>query len=1131
MDGLLEIYFLPPMAIARLGRAETPSDSFRWTEATTPTEGPRTRVVPDVSLRVDDDGVAEPHLPSAIVFKDADDAIRPVAPFFELWARVQDARGGTREEAVTPALLSRWRLSLKDIRYEITSANRKAERRTGNAACSFVAREVVVGNDHGRRELKAFSPHTAGQEPLVFQNRPITLGWFQVIRPVDRKSLGVDCNVVRVRFTPPEGAVYGPSNAVSGPAPEVPPGVYEDAATQFGRIQEIVAPENRILNDKTPWSLYVMMDGSYEDPPPQDGYDGAAVGNFQSWGCVDDTSDSVIQATLAVGGRRYRAVARVFSGPPDFAPDRRPVYSIADDIADRELPFPVSVSCETESESRAEVLDFFHRAFETASLFNLDAIRARGLQENRIRFSWHIGSASRDEPKAGEESMTAKDEPYVDKLPALAPQAPSRFTEGTPNNPLPYTSAVPQVHAQMLEESVLLDFFRRRPDHVKRIVRPAYGRFADLPNHPADDADPDFRDPRVFRDQLHDMRMPPYMRDANLQPLSLSRRQYQELMDFVSLAVKSTDSQGAALGNEAHRNKIFPRNLTARAASMVSGNPVTTRMESGVGNCFPGLEFDLRVLDCRFFPGMVFQFVTAPLYPKADAIPNQQGVRLLYTDWLLDPMLPERSETPWVRDLLWLYKGPLAKPKLTTGRWYLDWIEQDGKHVSLTDPAGKYYDGELAWRLVRCLEPNKELRIGLAQRVGNDPEPRVELKGMRRPYVNKAGIFDEAFRPGELTDAMCNPWSHDFRDCACHYWASNHPDVVLRELPPDGSLPEGIRNPSVYMDWLRVRGAASEAAAYGTIAENRVFQIDHYEINQMWQTLPFVLEGREIGHVYQPSQLASRDVPYASETELIEQLENVLAPMELTLAIQYLYALFSLRDSEELDVEENNAYPTLCEDLQVARQCILMVAVSEMTHVRWVNQILWELDRAKVRPDGWRYKPVLRTSKTTNISDPKPTLLRALTPVVLDEFIRTERPQGALTAAYGQCVATLHDPRYPKQALELAMRIDGEGVGHFERFTDLKRVLSAYRKNGNRYPYLRPVTPTLGQETKQTVTLFKKVVDLIGAAYGDEAAGKYASAETGIASARATMIEFKSCAEELAKRGFGVPFLDALPPT
>jgi hypothetical protein len=79
--------------------------------------------------------------------------------------------------------------------------------------------------------------------------------------------------------------------------------------------------------------------------------------------------------------------------------------------------------------------------------------------------------------------------------------------------------------------------------------------------------------------------------------------------------------------------KIFPLNLTARAEKSVAGNPVTTRMESGVSNCFPGLEFDHRNLDRRFFPGLVFEFVSS-----SDNL--RQGVRLVHVspnDPDLDP--------------------------------------------------------------------------------------------------------------------------------------------------------------------------------------------------------------------------------------------------------------------------------------------------------------------------------------------------------------------------------------------------------------------------------------------------------------------------------------------------------------
>src|SRR5262245_31369790 len=107
-------------------------------------------------------------------------------------------------------------------------------------------------------------------------------------------------------------------------------------------------------------------------------------------------------------------------------------------------------------------------------------------------------------------------------------------------------------------------------------------------------------------------------------------------------------------------NKIFARNLTARAAQAaryVVGNPTSARLESGVANCFPGLELDLRNLDCRFFPGLLFQFVIAPRQPVPEALPNQEGCRLLYVDYLEDPMLPATSEHGWVQALLSAYKG------------------------------------------------------------------------------------------------------------------------------------------------------------------------------------------------------------------------------------------------------------------------------------------------------------------------------------------------------------------------------------------------------------------------------------------------------------------------------------------
>jgi hypothetical protein len=79
--------------------------------------------------------------------------------------------------------------------------------------------------------------------------------------------------------------------------------------------------------------------------------------------------------------------------------------------------------------------------------------------------------------------------------------------------------------------------------------------------------------------------------------------------------------------------KIFPRNLTARGAVTMTGNPVTIRLESGVGNPFSGLEFDHPNLDRRFSSGLIFNFgVTPPVLASTDdgdpalAVPADHGI-------------------------------------------------------------------------------------------------------------------------------------------------------------------------------------------------------------------------------------------------------------------------------------------------------------------------------------------------------------------------------------------------------------------------------------------------------------------------------------------------------------------------
>lgn len=535
------VFFIPPMAVARVGGSPTPVDSYEW-HIDRNSHGAATTVVrPAVTLDVADDGTVTSRLPADIRFKDDNGAIRPVAPFFELWATVQDSESGeVTEVPVTAALLEQHDLGMEDLHFEVTAANRKAERRTSSPTCAFIGRVEVNGADHRPHTLDAVSPHTPGEVPLVPADHPIPLGTIRVINPSGNlppvDDNGVDTSTVRVRFTPPTGQVYGPPSTTEAPASPVPPGVADSAKSQYGRIHQVVPPENRFLNEDTPWSRYIMLTGEWEDSQPQDGYDGANVGSSRSWSVVDDTCDGIIVATLGVQHRRLLARARFFTGPPDYAPDRRPIYSIADDLAERELP-PLEISASDRDALISEVTDVFNRAFETASLFNLDAARTRAVLENTGKL---VGDHPPipDAPKFGVESMTEFDTPYVDVSPELGPQTPpSAFSGGTGANRLPYTEMIERVHGALMEEDILVDFLQRRGEHVLELVRPPFGNTEVWPENAAETSNTDWRDPRLFADKLHDMRMPPYMRDANLYPLSIGRRQHQLLRGLIELLV------------------------------------------------------------------------------------------------------------------------------------------------------------------------------------------------------------------------------------------------------------------------------------------------------------------------------------------------------------------------------------------------------------------------------------------------------------------------------------------------------------------------------------------------------------------------------------------------------------------
>jgi hypothetical protein len=510
------------MAIARLGGSATPLEAYTWSEDPSLFGSGKTVIRPAITLEVQNDGSVRPFLPSFIRFRD-DDLIRPVAPFFELWARVVESpRASIEEVPLTLSLLESAGGSLDGVTYRVTAANRKAERRTGDPACSFMAAIDIRATDYRRRDLLAFSPRRQGVEPLVFDDHPISLGYCQAIRPIRAiqpatdgpkdaaikpaiEEVGVDLGVLRIRFTPARGEVYGSPLASTAPAPDT------------GRVHEIVPAENRILNPRSSWLAYDADYSRYVNPEPSDTYDGAGTGtDGRSWGVVDDTCDLLVEAYVVIGSVRLVAVARAFSGPPDFAPDRRHFNSLADVLADRERPFVDPIDEDNDDLTIAEVADLFQRVFETVSLTNLDRLRDMVIPDNTPN--------ARPLPLTNADSMTANDKPYAD----------AKLTDLLGSTGLPYSTDV----------EVLLSLMRNKK-RVMQMIRPPYARFQELSPRP--DSLPSvtrLRDARNPRDNAQDMRMPPYMRNETADSLSVTRRQYDEIVKLLEYLSKEARRAG-----------------------------------------------------------------------------------------------------------------------------------------------------------------------------------------------------------------------------------------------------------------------------------------------------------------------------------------------------------------------------------------------------------------------------------------------------------------------------------------------------------------------------------------------------------------------------------------------------------
>lgn len=332
---LEEIRILPPLAIARMGSADEPMHNYDISPPAS--AGAYAQMVPAETLVVDPQNghVIRSVTPLAMSFRDAIGRIKPVSPFLELWGRFS---GGAAFEPLTLASLAALGLQPRDVRWTVEAANLKMFRRTGHPNDRITAHlEPQQLENHQRTEIVGRCNHFRA-------NTSVSFGFIQYVRPTS------EFPDIRIRFTPAHGLVFGHTATNVIPAGRA---IYNAAVGDWDGHSDSNTPVNsatpRARSSTVPGGIYAQT------PPPR-----------VNRGYFDDSCDGFVRVSIAVGDKTLSAVARISSGPPDFAPQHAPIRSVQDDLEQMALGPAVDLV------DAAEVISIVRRAVETVRLVSTE---------------------------------------------------------------------------------------------------------------------------------------------------------------------------------------------------------------------------------------------------------------------------------------------------------------------------------------------------------------------------------------------------------------------------------------------------------------------------------------------------------------------------------------------------------------------------------------------------------------------------------------------------------------------------------------------------------------------------------------------------------------------------------------
>lgn len=531
---------------------------------------------------------------------------------------------------------------------------------------------------------------------------------------------------IRLRFTPAKGLVYGTDR-------------FEPDDTESGK--QIIPPERMIYNHRRSWYHYTNEGDTPEavaaetvppalfaitPPAPSWLFNNRAI----SRGYFDDACDGIVEVALEVAGHRLVAAARICAGPPAVAPDSLFVRSLADDL-DQVVNGPGVDPDEPLAVTRARAEDIVRRAFETVRFMNVAVMNGNDVNGR----SALILDSMPEEEAAGTERAIR---------PVMTPDSVDTF-------------AIMTLHQQVYAA-------------LRGGAAPWFYKLLRQPHEVSDFTDHGRR------------KMPALMCGADNSYLALTYRQIETIRRVAERRFEEKPDAPAA------PPRLTPRNLTAQLFHVAAGNPVSSRPETAVANCCPGLEFDFRAVWRRMFEG-----ITLREYDNL-VIEDETGYGLKHGRLMAIDIAPAGAEAARKGRRL-DHDGVIRTTNIILGPASSD---PQGSIV-LTTSENPHGAAPLEWSnaLARVLATAQGKTVTCYFAIGDHvdaiPDPEdvdswrpISFKVRRFFAPGTAVIAEELAQPGELTQGLCSPWQNDYRECSCYYWASARPDFVNVEPGADG---------------------------------------------------------------------------------------------------------------------------------------------------------------------------------------------------------------------------------------------------------------------------------------------------------------------------------------------------------